>query len=106
MSDFTPRVVRRPGFDAVYGIIDLTARQVEIVMGALAVLTMNNEKVADDGYALYSDLFDSVEYHNENKRGMNPPIELNPYVIGTATGKDPTEALRVLIEAVKAGNAS
>lgn len=102
MSDFTPRVVRRPGYDAVFGLIGLTARQVEIIMGALATLSTDNEKV-EDGFSLYSDLFDSVEEFND--RGMLQ-IELNPYVIGTLSGPDPTVGLRALIQAAKEGNAS
>jgi hypothetical protein len=75
---------------------------VEIVMGALATLDVGNDKVSD-GYPLYSDLFGSVEQLNE-ERGLS--IELNPYVIGTAHGTDPTESLRAIIEASKEADAS
>ncbi len=103
MSEFTPRVVRRPGYEVVFGIIDLTERQVSLIMGALATLSTDNERVAD-GYPLYSDLFDSVEaLNNDVVSDIN--IELSPYVIGTLDGTDPTVKIRELIEAVKAANA-
>jgi hypothetical protein len=93
MSDYSPRVVRRPGSEHVFGIIDLTERQVSLIMGALATLSTDNEEVAD-GYPLYSDLFASVEQ-------LDADIELNPYVIGTLSGPDPTAALRALIDEMK-----
>lgn len=97
MSVYSPRVVEHPVTPDLFGIIDLTARQVSLIMGALATLSTDNEEVAD-GYPLYSDLFDSVEQ-------LDADIELNPYVIGTLSGPDPTVEMRALIEAVKAANA-
>ena len=93
----TPIIRQKPDFMLEQGespdcwaITDLTKRQVEILLGALGTVDAN--QLPQDGYSLYSALYDEAQ---------NLDIEVNPYKIGTKAGPDPTEHMDRVLDLIR-----
>ena len=93
----TPIIRQKPDFMLEQGespdcwaIVDLTKRQVEILIGALG--TVDAAQLPQDGYSLYSSLYDEAR---------NLDIEVNPYKIGTKAGPDPTERMDRVLDLIR-----